>query len=100
VYGQDVETLVQEEDSQLLSEPIVAPVKVRRWIVEEKDMPETRFDKGCVSSHGVGHAKTHWQEQLPAQYDCVSGDDSKRCSRRPPASWQDSPHGYACLRDT
>ena len=44
VYGEDVETLVQEEDAQPLSEPIIAPVKVRKWTVEEKDMPETRFD--------------------------------------------------------
>jgi 116 kDa U5 small nuclear ribonucleoprotein component len=43
-----VETLVQEEDAQPLSEPIIAPIKVRKWAVEEKDMPETRFDKGCV----------------------------------------------------
>jgi len=48
VYGPGVETLVQEEDAQPLSEPIIAPVKVRKWTVEEKDMPETRFDKGCV----------------------------------------------------
>lgn len=46
VYGPGVETMVQEEDAQPLSEPIVAPVKVRKWTVEEKDMPETRFDKG------------------------------------------------------
>ncbi|EGO05279.1 hypothetical protein SERLA73DRAFT_118840 [Serpula lacrymans var. lacrymans S7.3] len=48
VYGADVETLVQEEDAQPLSEPIVAPIKVRKWTVEEKDMPETRFDKGFL----------------------------------------------------
>lgn len=48
MYGPDVETLVQEEDAQPLSEPIVAPIKVRKWTVEEKDMPQTRFDKGCV----------------------------------------------------
>lgn len=48
VYGADVETLVQEEDAQPLSEPIIAPVKVRKWVIEEKDMPETRFDKGYV----------------------------------------------------
>ncbi|KAF9245659.1 Calreticulin family-domain-containing protein [Melanogaster broomeanus] len=48
VYGPDVETLVQEEDAQPLSEPIVAPIKVRKWTVEEKDMPETRFDKGYL----------------------------------------------------
>ncbi|CCM03669.1 uncharacterized protein FIBRA_05813 [Fibroporia radiculosa] len=48
VYGADVETLVQEEDAQPLSEPIIAPIKVRKWAVEEKDMPETRFDKGFM----------------------------------------------------
>ena len=50
VYGQDVETLVQEEDAQPLTEPIIAPVKIRKWNVEEKDMPETRFDKGCADA--------------------------------------------------
>jgi U5 small nuclear ribonucleoprotein component len=44
-YGPDVETLVQEEDAQPLSEPIIAPVKVRNWVIEEKGLPETRFDK-------------------------------------------------------
>jgi U5 small nuclear ribonucleoprotein component len=48
VYGPGVETLVQEEDAQPLSEPIIAPVKVRKWTIEEKGMPETRFDKGYV----------------------------------------------------
>ena len=48
VYGPDVETMVQEEDAQPLTEPIIAPVKVRKWAVEEKGLPETRFDKGYV----------------------------------------------------
>ncbi|KAL5533739.1 hypothetical protein ACEPAG_199 [Sanghuangporus baumii] len=48
LYGADVETIVQEEDTQPLSEPIIAPVKVRKWVIEEKDMPETRFDKGFL----------------------------------------------------
>ncbi|KAJ8587787.1 Calreticulin-domain-containing protein [Rhizopogon salebrosus TDB-379] len=48
VYGPDVETLVQEEDAQPLTEPIIAPIKVRKWTVEEKDMPQTRFDKGFL----------------------------------------------------
>ncbi len=30
--------------SQPLTQPIIALVKVRKWTVEEKDMPETRFD--------------------------------------------------------
>lgn len=45
LYGEDVETLVQEEDAQPLTEPIIAPVKVRKWVIEEKDLPVTRFDK-------------------------------------------------------
>ncbi|GBE77516.1 Pre-mRNA-splicing factor cwf10 [Sparassis crispa] len=48
VYGPEVETLVQEEDAQPLSEPIIAPVKVRKWAVEERGMPETRFDKAFM----------------------------------------------------
>lgn len=48
VYGEDVETMVQEEDAQPLTEPIIQPVKVRKWAIEEKDLPETRFDKGYV----------------------------------------------------
>ena len=45
IYGEDVEAIVQEEDAQPLTEPIIQPVKVRKWQVEEKDLPETRFDK-------------------------------------------------------
>lgn len=45
VYGEDVETMVQEEDQQLLSEPIVAPIKVRSFNVQEKGLPVTRFDR-------------------------------------------------------
>jgi U5 small nuclear ribonucleoprotein component len=44
-YGEDVETMVQDEDAQLLSEPIVAPVKVRAFTVQEKNLPVTRYDK-------------------------------------------------------
>ncbi|CAO3665324.1 unnamed protein product [Rhizopus stolonifer] len=45
VYGQEVETLVQEEDTQPLSEPIVAPVQVRKFNVYETDLPETYYSK-------------------------------------------------------
>jgi U5 small nuclear ribonucleoprotein component len=31
VYGEDVETLVMEEDAQPLSEPIIKSVKLRRF---------------------------------------------------------------------
>lgn len=50
IYGQDVETMVQEEDAQPLSVPIVEPVKTRRFAVEEQGLPETRFDRNFLSS--------------------------------------------------
>lgn len=48
VYGEDVETLVQEEDTQPLSQPIVEPEKVRSFAVEEKGLPNTRFDRAFM----------------------------------------------------
>ncbi|WVR06266.1 hypothetical protein IAU60_003296 [Kwoniella sp. DSM 27419] len=47
-YGPDVEAMVQEEDAQLLSEPIVAPIKVKSFTVQEKGLPETRYDKNFM----------------------------------------------------
>lgn len=45
VYGDDVETLVQEEDAQPLTQPIVEPERVRSFAVEEQGLPEVRFDR-------------------------------------------------------
>ena len=45
VYGEDVEAMVQEEDLQTLSEPIVQPIKQRSFTVQEKGLPVTRFDR-------------------------------------------------------
>uniref|UniRef100_A0A915D2I3 Tr-type G domain-containing protein n=1 Tax=Ditylenchus dipsaci TaxID=166011 RepID=A0A915D2I3_9BILA len=45
VYGEHVETLVQEEDAQPLTEPIVKPVKLRRFQAEEHLLPETTYKK-------------------------------------------------------
>ncbi|WWC88772.1 uncharacterized protein L201_003685 [Kwoniella dendrophila CBS 6074] len=47
-YGEDVEAMVQEEDLQPLSEPIVAPIKVKNFTVQEKGLPETRFDRNFM----------------------------------------------------
>ena len=56
VYGEDVETVVQEEDTQPLTEPIIAPVKKKKFShVEqnvrtknfshiEQDLPETSYE--------------------------------------------------------
>ncbi|GAA5913590.1 116 kDa U5 small nuclear ribonucleoprotein component [Sporobolomyces salmoneus] len=44
VYGQDVETMVQEEDAQPLSVPIVEPVKTRKFRIGETKGVEKRWD--------------------------------------------------------
>ena len=44
VYGPEVETLVQEEDAQPLTEPIIAPVKKNKFQYVEQDLPATTYD--------------------------------------------------------
>ncbi|KAH9894610.1 P-loop containing nucleoside triphosphate hydrolase protein [Xylariomycetidae sp. FL2044] len=49
VYGPDVETLVQEEDAQPLTQPIIAPVEVKKFSVEEADLPPVHFDRNFMT---------------------------------------------------
>lgn len=44
VYGPEVETIVQEEDTQALTEPIIAPVKRNKFSYLEQTLPETTYD--------------------------------------------------------
>lgn len=100
LYGADVETLVQEEDAQPLTEPIIAPIKVRKWTVEEKDMPQTRFDKRCVVCFGP--PLRHYADiasQLSIEYDRISRNDSQRCCCGTLASWKNGTYGYVSIRD-
>ncbi|CAF9933147.1 MAG: hypothetical protein GOMPHAMPRED_007159 [Gomphillus americanus] len=45
VYGQDVEAMVEEEDAQPLSQPIIAPVQQKKFIVEEADLPQVKYSR-------------------------------------------------------
>jgi U5 small nuclear ribonucleoprotein component len=49
VFGPDVEVLVQEEDTQPLTEPIVAPLKVKSFAVEEKDLPPVNYSRAYMA---------------------------------------------------
>jgi len=49
VYGADVETLVQEEDTQDLSQPIIAPVVEKKFAVQETDLPDAKFSREFMS---------------------------------------------------
>jgi U5 small nuclear ribonucleoprotein component len=44
VFGTGVETIVQEEDAQALTQPIIAPVKRSRFSILEQDIPETTYN--------------------------------------------------------
>ncbi|ORY44099.1 P-loop containing nucleoside triphosphate hydrolase protein [Rhizoclosmatium globosum] len=57
VYGEGVETLVQDEDTQPLSQPIVAPPKQPKTHVLEKGLPVTTFDKGFLTD--LQHHPSH-----------------------------------------
>ncbi|ORY80346.1 P-loop containing nucleoside triphosphate hydrolase protein [Protomyces lactucae-debilis] len=48
IYGEDVEVMVQEEDAQPLTEPIVKPVRQKRFTVEQDDLPEVVFDRSLM----------------------------------------------------
>lgn len=43
VYGPGVETMVQEEDAQPLSQPIIAPIQQKKFTVQEADLPSVNF---------------------------------------------------------
>ncbi|PNP85878.1 hypothetical protein FNYG_00934 [Fusarium nygamai] len=45
VYGADVETRVEEEDAQPLSQPIIAPIEQKKFNIEEADLPPVFFDR-------------------------------------------------------
>lgn len=44
VYGPEVETIVQEEDNQPLTIPLVAPVKSKKFQVKQQQLPDTTYE--------------------------------------------------------
>ena len=49
VYGPGVETMVQEEDAQPLSQPIIAPVVQKKFVVQEADLPPVHFARDFMT---------------------------------------------------
>jgi U5 small nuclear ribonucleoprotein component len=45
VYGPEVETMVQEEDAQPLTQPIIAPVTQKKFQVQETDLPPVFYSR-------------------------------------------------------
>ncbi|XP_041479034.1 116 kDa U5 small nuclear ribonucleoprotein component-like [Lytechinus variegatus] len=44
IYGPDVETITHEEDAQPLTEPVIAPVKQKKFTLTEQELPATAYD--------------------------------------------------------
>lgn len=44
IYGTEVETIVQEEDTQPLTKPIIDPVKNKKFSYQMKELPTTTYD--------------------------------------------------------
>ncbi|KAF3929819.1 hypothetical protein AA313_de0204765 [Arthrobotrys entomopaga] len=94
VYGKDVEAMVQEEDAQPLTEPIIAPIKVKKFIVEEAQLPVTHFSREfmmdmmnfpdqvrnvAVAGH-LHHGKTAFMDMLVLETHII--DQKKAVGRR------------------
>ncbi|KAI1641648.1 P-loop containing nucleoside triphosphate hydrolase protein [Daldinia loculata] len=96
VYGEDVETLVQEEDAQPLSQPIVAPVEVKKFSIEEVDLPPVHFDRNFMTdlmnfpdqirnvalAGDLHHGKTAFMDMLVLETHDISDRLEKRTGRK------------------
>jgi U5 small nuclear ribonucleoprotein component len=78
VFGKDVQVIVQEEDTQPLTEPIIKPIKTKSFQIVEKDLPETIYKKEYIDDlmripervrnvaivGSLGHGKTAFLDNL------------------------------------
>ncbi|KAL0486234.1 U5 small nuclear ribonucleoprotein [Acrasis kona] len=50
VYGKDIETLVEDEDAQTLQEPIIKRITVKKFDIQEDDIPELNYSRDYQNS--------------------------------------------------
>lgn len=97
VYGPDVEVLVQEEDTQALSQPIIEPVVQKKFTVQEEDLPPVHYSRElmtdlmnfpdqirniAIAGH-LHHGKTAFMDMLVMEtHDIQDRLDSKRGKKR------------------
>ncbi|GAQ12047.1 116 kDa U5 small nuclear ribonucleoprotein component [Aspergillus lentulus] len=96
VYGDDVETLVQEEDSQPLSQPIIAPVQQKKFSIEEAELPPVHFSREFMTDllsfpsqirnialvGHLHHGKTAFMDMLVTQTHDLTERLEKRVGKR------------------
>ncbi|KAI1821016.1 P-loop containing nucleoside triphosphate hydrolase protein [Xylaria intraflava] len=96
VYGADVETLVQEEDAQPLTQPIIAPVEIKKFSIEEADLPPVYFNRSfmtdlmnfpdqirniALAGH-LHHGKTAFLDMLVLETHDIAGQLDKRMGKK------------------
>ncbi|KAF1959044.1 P-loop containing nucleoside triphosphate hydrolase protein [Byssothecium circinans] len=97
VYGPDVEVLVEEEDAQELSKPIIEPVVQKKFTISESDLPPVHFSRQlmtdlmnypnqirnvAIAGH-LHHGKTAFMDMLVMEtHDIQHRLDSKRGKKR------------------
>ncbi|KAJ5173990.1 Translation elongation/initiation factor/Ribosomal beta-barrel [Penicillium coprophilum] len=96
VYGEDVETMVQEEDAQPLSEPIIAPVQQKKFAITETELPPVHFSREFMSDllnfpaqtrnvaivGHLHHGKTAFMDMLVKQTHDLTERLEKRTGRK------------------
>lgn len=96
IYGEDVETMVQEEDAQPLTQPIIAPVTQKKFQVQEADLPPVHYSREFMSDllsfpEGIRniavaghlhHGKTAFVDMLVMQTHDLQDRMDKRIGRR------------------
>lgn len=96
VYGPGVETMVQEEDAQPLSQPIIAPVIQKRFTVQEANLPPVHFARDFMTdmmnfpeqirniafAGHLHHGKTALMDMLVLQTHDIAERQEKRTGRK------------------
>lgn len=96
VYGTEVETLVQEEDTQALSEPIIKPVQQKKFAIQEADLPPVFYSREFMTdllnypdqirniafAGHLHHGKTALMDMLVMQTHDLSERLAKRTGKR------------------
>ncbi|KAG6049181.1 hypothetical protein E4U17_006908 [Claviceps sp. LM77 group G4] len=95
-YGEDVETRVEEEDAQPLTQPIIAPIETKKFHIEEADLPPVFFDRDfmtglmnfpeqtrnvALAGH-LHHGKTSFMDMLVMQTHDIAEKLDKRSGRK------------------
>lgn len=96
IYGAGVETMVQEEDAQPLSQPIIAPVVQKKFTVQESDLPPVHFARDFMTdmmnfpedvrniafAGHLHHGKTALMDMLVMQTHDIGAREEKKTGRR------------------